>query len=195
MIGSRAVPPPHSAQPNWLTEEVLLRRVFAWLIDWVLIALLCAALWTSGFTFGLLTLGLGFPVLRLLPVVPLAYQFLSLVGPLSATPGQRMMDLIVRRNDDLGPPTGTEALISVLAYYVTLALGMFWLGLALLTPRSRTPPPGPCASEASRTHELQGAAKAAILLHHGPPALPLCERADRAQGGHRNHRAGCRFPA
>jgi uncharacterized RDD family membrane protein YckC len=144
MIGSSSASPssaPHPAwlSQTWLTDEVMPRRVIAWCIDGVLIAILAGAFWASGFVFGLLTLGLGFSVLHLLPIVPVAYHWLSLVSPLSATPGQRAMDLIVRRNEDFGQPTGTEALISVLVFYATLALGMIWLGVALFTERNRTP--------------------------------------------------------
>lgn len=143
MIGTTVPPydPPPSAwvSPTFLTDEVMVRRVVAWCLDGVLIAMLAGALWLFGFIFGLLTLGLGFPVLRLLPIVPFAYHWVSLVGPLSATPGQRMMDLIVRRNADMGAPNGTEALVSVLAFYATLALGAIWVGLALFTSRHRTP--------------------------------------------------------
>ncbi len=144
MTAGRAAPYPRPRGDDWiaddvLTEGVLPRRVVAWCIDGVLIALLAGTLFVSGIIFGVLTLGLGFSVLHVLPVVPLAYHWLSLVSPLSATPGQRMMDLMVRRDADLGPPDGWEALVSVLAFYATLALGVIWLGVALFTARRRTP--------------------------------------------------------
>ena len=57
---------------------------------------------------------------------------------LSATPGQALLGLVVRRNDDLGRPDLLEALISVVGFYVTLALGAIWLIVALVTRRHRT---------------------------------------------------------
>jgi uncharacterized RDD family membrane protein YckC len=56
----------------------------------------------------------------------------------SATPGQRMMDLTVRRNDDLGPPSGLQAFVSVLLFYVTMATSGLLLLVALFTIRHRT---------------------------------------------------------
>ncbi len=122
-----------------LGGAILLRRIVAWCLDGVLIALLAGTFWVGGLIFGVLTLGLGFGLLHFLPLLPLAYHWLSLMSPLSATPGQRMMDLIVRRDADLGPPNGMEAVVSVLAFYATLALGAIWLGIALFTTRRRTP--------------------------------------------------------
>ncbi len=123
---------------DWLTREVLIRRVLGFLIDILLIGAIMAGLWAGLLLFGLLTLGLGFPLLGLLPAVPPLYHFLFLASPLSATPGQALMDLVVRRNGDLGRPDVLEALVSVVGFYVTLALGAVLLVVALLTTRKRT---------------------------------------------------------
>jgi uncharacterized RDD family membrane protein YckC len=121
-----------------LTDGVLVRRCIGWLIDIVLIGLLVWALWWGLALLGVLTLGLGFGAMALLPAVPFCYHFLSLMGYGSATPGQQMMGLTVRRNDDLGPPTMLQALVSVLLYYLTLATSGLLLVVALLTTRHRT---------------------------------------------------------
>ncbi|HYZ21946.1 MAG TPA: RDD family protein [Rhodopila sp.] len=123
---------------GFLTDGVLSRRCVAWLIDIVLIALLVWALWWVLALFGLLTLGLGFGAMALLPAVPFCYHFLSLMGYATATPGQQMVGLTVRRNDDLGPPTPLQALLSVLLYYLTLATSGLLLVVALFTIRHRT---------------------------------------------------------
>jgi uncharacterized RDD family membrane protein YckC len=56
----------------------------------------------------------------------------------SATPGQQIMGLTVRRNHDLGPPSPVQALIYVLLYYLTLATSGLLLLVALVTLRHRT---------------------------------------------------------
>jgi uncharacterized RDD family membrane protein YckC len=121
-----------------LTEGVMSRRVVAWFIDAVLIGLLMAALWVVLLLFGLLTLGLGFSAMTILPFVPFGYQVLSLLCSASATPGQQMLDLTVRRDDDLGPPTVLQAVIFTLVFYLTLALTGLLLLIALFTERHRT---------------------------------------------------------
>jgi uncharacterized RDD family membrane protein YckC len=121
-----------------LTEGVLTRRVFAWLIDVLLIALICVTLWFALVLFGLLTLGLGLPLLGILPFVPFCYHILFLAGPASATPGQSALGLIVRRNDDLGRPTPVQAVVSTLLFYVTLATSGLLLLVALFTVHRRT---------------------------------------------------------
>ncbi|CAH2598567.1 RDD family protein [Rhodovastum atsumiense] len=136
----RPAPPSRAAvlQEDWLTRGVLVRRLMAFGIDVVILAVLMTALWALLFVFGLVTLGLGMPLLSLLPVAPPLYHFLFLAGPWAATPGQMMMDLVVRRDADLRRPDTLEALISVGGFYLTLALGAFWLAVALLTTRNRT---------------------------------------------------------
>src|ERR1019366_7758193 len=102
------------------------------------IGLLVWALWWAMLVFGILTLGLGFGAMALLPLVPFCYHLLSLLGARSATPGQQMLGLTVRRDDNLGPPTGLQALVSTLLYYVTLATSGLLLVVALFTVRKRT---------------------------------------------------------
>ncbi len=117
---------------------VMSRRCFAWLLDVVLIVLLAGILGAVLLLFGLLTLGLGFGAMAILPAVPFLYHFVSLLRPASATPGQAMMGLTVRRDEDLGPPTALQALIFTVVFYLTLATSGLLLLIALFTVRHRT---------------------------------------------------------
>ncbi len=123
---------------DWLTDGVMSRRVFAWLIDVLLIGLLLGALFLVLLLFGLLTLGLGMPLLGVLPVVPFCYHWLFVAGPASATPGQQALGLVVRRDDDLGRPTPVQAFVCTLVFYLTLAATGLLLLIALVTVRHRT---------------------------------------------------------
>ena len=122
----------------WLTEGVLARRVFAWLLDVPLIGLIVVALWFVLLLFGVLTLGLGLPLLGVLPFVPFCYHLLFVAAPASATPGQQALGLAVRRNDDLGRPTPVQAFIYTLLFYLTLATTGLLLLFALFTIGHRT---------------------------------------------------------
>jgi uncharacterized RDD family membrane protein YckC len=122
----------------FLTEGVLARRCVAWLIDAVLIGLLLVGLWLVLALFGVLTLGLGFGAMAILPGVPFCYHCLFLLSPDSATPGQQMLGLTVRRDEDLGPPTLLQAILSTLMFYLTLATSGLLLVVALFTIRHRT---------------------------------------------------------
>lgn len=117
---------------------VMSRRCVAWLLDAMLIGLLVGVMCVVLLVFGLLTLGLGFGALAILPAIPFLYHFLSLLRPSSATPGQAAMGLTVRRDEDLGPPTGLQALIFTLVFYLTLATSGLLLLIALFTVRHRT---------------------------------------------------------
>ena len=79
-----------------------------------------------------------FGALFFLPVVPLLYNWLF-VAFTSATPGQRMMGLVVRRDADLGPPDGAQALVWALGFALTLTFtgGLLWLLVVMFTLRKR----------------------------------------------------------
>jgi uncharacterized RDD family membrane protein YckC len=151
-----------------LTEGVLIRRVFAWLIDVLLIGLICVALWFALMLFGLVTLGLGLPLLGILPFVPFCYHMLFLAGPASATPGQSALGLVVRRNDDLGRPTPVQALVSTLLFYATLATSGLLLLIALFTVRRRTLHDLISGLVVVRTRALTGS-PASWNMHGGSP--------------------------
>jgi uncharacterized RDD family membrane protein YckC len=119
-------------------EGVLTRRCVALLIDLFFIGVVLTVLWFFLFLFGLLTLGLGFGAMAVLPVVPFLYHFLSLLRSASATPGQALLGLTVRRDEDLGPPTGLQALIFTVVFYLTMATSGLLLLVALFTVRHRT---------------------------------------------------------
>ena len=102
------------------------------------VILMWMGLWWAMAAVGLLTLGLGFGLMALLPFVPVIYHLVCLIGPDSATPGQRLFDLIVRRDQDLGPPTPLQAVIAIGVYYLTLATSGLLLVVALFTTRRRT---------------------------------------------------------
>jgi uncharacterized RDD family membrane protein YckC len=119
-------------------EGVMTRRCLAWLIDMLLISMILIPVFFVLFLFGLLTLGLGFGAMAVLPAVPFLYHFLSLLRSSSATPGQVVMGLTVRRDEDLGPPTGLQALIFTVVFYLTMATSGLLLLVALFTVRHRT---------------------------------------------------------
>ncbi len=131
---SPAAAPSHEA----LLRDVLGRRVLAFLVDALVLAVICAVAWALLFGFGVLTLGLGLPLLGLLPAVPPLYNWLSLLGPAAATPGQALVGLTVRHDSNLARPSGLQALVWAVGFYVTMALGAVWLLAALFTERHRT---------------------------------------------------------
>ena len=94
---------PHAYDPYRqpeLFEGVLARRVVAFLIDFVVIALPVVAAAMFIFAFGIVTLGLGWTLYWLLSplsvVWAICYFGLTLGGPRSATIGMRTMDLELR---------------------------------------------------------------------------------------------------
>ncbi len=132
---------PAAFSSDWedsLLAGVRLRRCLGWLIDLMLVGGLIAAVFWSFLLLGLVTFGLGWQLLGLVPLVPFAYHCLFLTGELSATPGQAVFGLIVRRDDDLGPPSLAQAVISTLVFYLTLATSGLLLLMSLFTRRKRT---------------------------------------------------------
>lgn len=125
-------------QDVWLTRGVMWRRVVGWWLDMMLLFMLGWSLWTTLLMLGLFTLGVTLPLISALPLVPLAYHVLFVASPLAATPGQALLGLRVVRNDDLSRPTIIEAAVMVLLFFLTLAMGVIWLGVALFTTRHRT---------------------------------------------------------
>ena len=122
---------PHAYDPAAhpeLFEGVLARRVLAFIIDFIVIAIPVVAAAVIIFVFGVVTLGLGFALYALLSpaavIWALAYYGMTLGGERSATLGMRVMDLELRTW--YGSP----------AYFVLGAVHavIFWLTVSVLTP-------------------------------------------------------------
>jgi len=122
---------PHAYDPTTqpeLFDGVLPRRVVAFVIDFILIAVPVVLAAMFIFAFGIITLGLGFALYWLLPTATviwaLFYFGITLGGPSSATIGMRVMDLEMRTW--YGAP----------AYFVLGAVHAiaFWFTVSFFTP-------------------------------------------------------------
>ena len=122
---------PHAFDPYdqpELFRGVLMRRVFAFLIDLVVLSIpiVLAVIFIA--VFGLITLGLGWLLFWLISPMSIVWALLyygaTLGGPHSATVGMRMMDLELRTW--YGEP----------AYFVLGAAHalLFWVSMSFLTP-------------------------------------------------------------
>lgn len=123
---------------NSLTWGVPSRRIMAFLIDSVLIALLTLSLAVSFAIIHVMSLGLLHGPAHLILIVGLIYDSCFMASPAMATPGQMAMGLQARRSDDLGRPTLLQAIAFTALLYLTLAAGVIWLGVAFFTHRRRT---------------------------------------------------------
>ncbi|KKX34336.1 RDD family protein [Rhizobium sp. LC145] len=118
--------PAYTAPEDWRAYSgVLSRRVFAFIIDYLIVGLLWIPAAVVVFFLGIITLGLGwflYPVLYV--VVALLYFGLTLGGPSQATPGMRVMGIALMRAD--GRP------MDFLTAVVHMVL--FWILNSVLTP-------------------------------------------------------------
>lgn len=108
-----------------LYEGVRSRRVFAFIIDYVTIALLLVPFAILVFLFGIITLGLGWMLFSILgPAVALCYVWFTLGGPAQATVGMQLMGIRLERLDGLR----VDGLLAVVHTV------LFWAGNVVLTP-------------------------------------------------------------
>jgi uncharacterized RDD family membrane protein YckC len=123
--------PPHAFDPDLepeLFRGVLTRRVFAFLIDLIVLSVPVILGYVFIAVFGLITLGLGWVLFWLAwpasVIWAIVYYGASLGGPHSATPGMRVMDLELRTF--YGAP----------GYFVLGAMHavLFWVSVSFLSP-------------------------------------------------------------
>ena len=106
-------------------DGVRTRRVFAFLIDYLIVGLLMIPFGILTLILGALTFGLGWMLFAVLfPFVALAYVWNTLGGPNQATTGMRMMGIRLERLDG-------QRIDGMLALVHTV---LFWAANTLLTP-------------------------------------------------------------
>lgn len=123
-----------------LLRAVRRRRVFALLIDCIVLAILNVAIAVAIFFFGLLTLGLGWGLYFVMwPVVHLVYVAFTLGGPDAATPGMRMLGIEMRLLD-ADRPGPAVAIAHAVLFYISMLSGLAILGsfaMSMVGPRKR----------------------------------------------------------
>lgn len=108
-----------------LVDGVTARRIAGYLVD----VLILGAIGVAGHLLVFMTLGLAAGIVYpLLVILPLVYHSYFVASPASATPGQRLFGLEVRRLDG-GRPGWLQAFVLTALFYATLA---FTSGLLLL---------------------------------------------------------------
>lgn len=116
---------PNPAESPELFEEILSRRVVAFLIDCIIMSVLIVAAFICTAILGIVTLGLAwltFPII--VPIVFIAYYAVTLGSSARATIGMRAMDVVLT-------PTRSATLDGWLAF---LHVILFWISCSVLTP-------------------------------------------------------------
>ena len=135
--------PYHTMPADQMTEDRFLagvrtRRMMAFVVDVVILAVLTFLVGVLVFFLGILTLGLGWLLYAILwPAVALLYYAFTLGGPNSATPGMRAFGLEARMLDG-ARMTPVLALIHAVLFYASISvLTPFILLVALISDRKR----------------------------------------------------------
>ncbi|MGF9692686.1 MULTISPECIES: RDD family protein [unclassified Rhizobium] len=128
-----------AAPEDWRAYSgVLSRRVFAFIIDYVLVLLLCIPAAVVVFFLGILTLGLGFLLYpALFVIVALLYFGMSLGGSGQASPGMRAVGIAMVRLDGRRIDFMTAVVHMVLFWIINSVLTPLVLLAGLFTDRSR----------------------------------------------------------
>lgn len=132
MTNGTSVPPVEYRpyEVDWrLTEGVIARRFWAYLIDLFVIAIWIVLISIGIFFLGLLTLGLGWGLFFVLPLTALTfvvYNAVTIGGSSQATVGMRMMGLRV-----VDPASGRgvsplAAAVHALFFYVAISTFLLW---------------------------------------------------------------------
>jgi uncharacterized RDD family membrane protein YckC len=122
---SYAVPPYGSAVDPRATEGTIGRRLFAYLVDLVMIALFTVVLWVVIGLVGIVTFGLGWALYAVLPLSAIIYSAITVGGSAQSTIGMRMLGMRVVDAHTGGPVGMLIAAVHALLFYV--AAGTFVL--------------------------------------------------------------------
>lgn len=112
---------------QWRTNGVLMSRLFAWLIDLVIIAAWTVMLALIVLVLGIVTLGLGWFLFALVvPASGILYSMVTVGGSKQSTIGMRMLGMKVVRTEG-GRVDGITAGVHALFFYLAASTGLLWL--------------------------------------------------------------------
>lgn len=121
---------------SMMFRAVILRRIFAFLLDSVFIILLGMGVVFAISILGVLTFGFGWMAFHIIPWFPLLY-YIFLIGMTGATPGQRLLGLTLRQDHNGSLPTVVQACVWSLLLWVSFALAGLPLLLVFFNRRCR----------------------------------------------------------
>lgn len=122
-----------------LFDGVTLRRIAAYMIDLMIIAVLLLVVMAAFSILGFLSFGVLSPLLiTIFPFIPLAYHTFLIGGERSATLGMRVLGIETRRMDGGYPDYPQAGLLTVVFYVSVGATGWLILLVALFNGHGRT---------------------------------------------------------
>jgi uncharacterized RDD family membrane protein YckC len=134
-----ATPLPATLNDPRALDGVLSRRVFAFLIDYLIVGVLVFVAAIVVFFLGLITLGAGWLLYAILvPAVAILYVWNTLGGPNQATIGMRMMNIRLYRLDGALIDGMTAVVHSVLFWAFNVTLTPLILLATLFLDHKRT---------------------------------------------------------
>jgi uncharacterized RDD family membrane protein YckC len=131
--------PIYAAPEDWRAYSgVLSRRVFAFILDYLIVLLLCIPAAIVVFFLGVLTLGLAFVLYpALFIIVALLYFGMTLGGPAQASLGMRAMGIAMARLDGRRMDFLTAVAHTVIFWIINSVLTPLILLAGLFIERSR----------------------------------------------------------
>ena len=119
-------------------EGVRTRRVLAFIVDYLIIAVLTMIAMVAVFFIGILTFGLGWLLYFVLaPLVAMAYVGSTMGGPAQATPGMQFFSIRMERDDGAPVDFFLAVLHGVIFWVAHITLTPFLLVVALFSDRKR----------------------------------------------------------
>ena len=110
-----------------LTRGVVSRRMWAYIVDLIVIAVWSGIACIAIFMVGLLTLGLGWALFALVPLTAIIYNAVTIGGASQATVGMRFVGLRVVDVNTGGRPSALAAAVHALLFYVAVSTFILWV--------------------------------------------------------------------
>lgn len=119
-------------------DNVRTRRIFAFILDYVLIALLHIPFAIVIGVMGVLTLGLGWLLFLIItPLIAVIYVGMSMGGPNQATPGMKIMNIRIAKLDGERVDFLTAIVHGLIFWAANMITSGFVLLVGLFTNRKR----------------------------------------------------------
>lgn len=126
----------YGASPRF--EGVRTRRVLAFIVDYLIVAVLTMIAMVAVFFIGILTFGLGWLLYFVLaPLIAMAYVGSTMGGPAQATPGMQFFSIRIERDDSAPVDFFLAILHGVIFWVAHITLTPFMLLIALFSERKR----------------------------------------------------------